>query len=543
MDNNQKPSFFDPRTLIVVLAIAGIYLGWQVYLQKKYPNYGKPAVAAATATADTKVETAKAGEANPAVDSQVQSAATPNSTELENKNSYVPANFVFKNDKLAFTLSSFGMGLKDVTINHYTDHDKNPIKMAVSDKSDLFQIVLNSTMLPIPFSVTEVEPGHYVGTASIGTAEVTRELKYISASNSFSNKLTVKNAGPEFTAGFSMVIPDKILKPKSSSILFPSMEFQDFVIEENGKVETVHIMGAKENVTKEVSASGLVAVSSHYFASSVLDKSDILPKVSLSADINSSDVSAKLNYVPAQLKEQLNFEQILYVGPKSMEALQAVDSHMAKIIDFGFFGFIAVPLLHLLKFCFSLIGNWGFAIILLTLIVRFVVLPFNVMSFKSMKAMQKIQPDVQKLREKFKDDPMRLNQEMMALMKREGANPLGGCLPMLLQIPVFFALYKVINSSVELYQSPFIFWITDLSVHDKFYVLPVLMGLSMYLQQKMTPSTMDPTQAKIMAFLPLVFSLFMLNLPSGLTLYMFVSTLFGITQQYLMMRDKNPVSK
>jgi YidC/Oxa1 family membrane protein insertase len=167
------------------------------------------------------------------------------------------------------------------------------------------------------------------------------------------------------------------------------------------------------------------------------------------------------------------------------------------------------------------------------------------MSFKSMKAMQQIQPHVQVLREKHKDDPMTLNKEMMALMKENKANPLGGCLPMLLQIPIFFALYKVIGSSVELYQSPFFGWIQDLSAHDKFYVLPVLMGISMFLQQKLTPmTTLDPTQAKIMMFLPVVFSLFMLNLPSGLTLYMFVSTVFGIIQQKLMLGNtqaKTPV--
>jgi len=150
---------------------------------------------------------------------------------------------------------------------------------------------------------------------------------------------------------------------------------------------------------------------------------------------------------------------------------------------------------------------------------------------------------VQALREKYKEDPMRLNQEMMALMKENGANPLGGCLPMLLQIPIFFALYRVISSSVELYQSPFMFWINDLSAYDKFYVLPVLMAASMFIQQKITPTTMDPTQAKIMLFLPLVMCLFMLQLPSGLTLYMFISTLFGIIQQMIIMRDSKEVAK
>jgi YidC/Oxa1 family membrane protein insertase len=210
---------------------------------------------------------------------------------------------------------------------------------------------------------------------------------------------------------------------------------------------------------------------------------------------------------------------------------------MAHILDFGFFGMIARPLLYVMKAFHLWVGNWGFAIIMLTLLVRLCVLPFNIMSAKSMKAMQKVQPIIQGLREKYKDDAMRLNTEMMAVMKQNGANPMGGCLPMLIQIPVFFALYRVIGSSIELYNSPFIFWINDLSAHDKFYVLPVLMAVFMFIQQKITPSTMDPTQAKIMAFLPLVFSVFMLQLPSGLTLYMVVSTLFGIIQQYLIMRD------
>ena len=145
--------------------------------------------------------------------------------------------------------------------------------------------------------------------------------------------------------------------------------------------------------------------------------------------------------------------------------------------------------------------------------------------------MQTIQPKLTALRERYKDDPVTLNREMMTVMKQNNANPLAGCLPMLLQIPIFFALYRVIGSSVELYQAPFFGWIQDLSFHDKFYVLPVLMGVTMFIQQKMTPSTMDPTQAKILAFMPVLFSVFMLNLPAGLTLYMFVSAVFGIIQQ------------
>jgi YidC/Oxa1 family membrane protein insertase len=204
---------------------------------------------------------------------------------------------------------------------------------------------------------------------------------------------------------------------------------------------------------------------------------------------------------------------------------------------------ISKPLVYIMKAFHSMVDNWGLAIIFLTLLVRLCVLPFNLMSMRSMKAMQKIQPKLTALREKYKEDPMTLNRETMSLMKENGANPLGGCLPMLIQIPIFFALYRVIGSSIELYQSPFFGWITDLSSHDIYYVLPVLMGITMFVQQKLTPSTMDPTQAKIMMFLPLVFSLFMLQLPSGLTLYMFVSTLFGAVQQMIIMRDKPELAR
>ena len=159
-----------------------------------------------------------------------------------------------------------------------------------------------------------------------------------------------------------------------------------------------------------------------------------------------------------------------------------------------------------------------------------------------MKAMQKIQPEMKAIREKYKSDPTRMNQEVMGLMKRSKANPLGGCLPMLLQLPVFLALFSSLSMSIELYKAPFIFWIHDLSVKDPWFVLPVLMGVVMFVQQKITPTTMDPAQAKIMQYMPIVFAAMMVGLPSGLTLYIFISTAFGIVQQYIFMRDKAPAT-
>jgi YidC/Oxa1 family membrane protein insertase len=157
-----------------------------------------------------------------------------------------------------------------------------------------------------------------------------------------------------------------------------------------------------------------------------------------------------------------------------------------------------------------------------------------------MKAMQDIQPQIQAMRERYKDDQAKQQQEMMALMKTNKVNPVGGCLPVLFQIPIFIALYTVLGNCIELYQAPFALWIHDLSLKDPFYILPVLMGVTMFIQQKITPNTMDPAQAKIMMFLPLMFIFFMISLPSGLTLYMWVSAVFGVMQQMYFLRRHGP---
>jgi len=201
-------------------------------------------------------------------------------------------------------------------------------------------------------------------------------------------------------------------------------------------------------------------------------------------------------------------------------------------IDFGFFGIVAVPLLRGIQFIYNYIPNYGWAIILLTLFVRIVLFPLQLKSIKSMKKMQVLQPELQKVKEKFKDDPQRIQKETMELFKKNGANPLGGCLPMIMQMPVFFAFYQVLYNSVELVGAPFIFWVQDLSIKDPFYVLPVGMGIAMFFQQKLMPSTsVDPTQKKLMMFMPVIFCFFMKDLPAGLNLYIFTSTILGIVQQ------------
>jgi YidC/Oxa1 family membrane protein insertase len=230
--------------------------------------------------------------------------------------------------------------------------------------------------------------------------------------------------------------------------------------------------------------------------------------------------------------ESSEFKFELIFAKKNYDLLINFGNNLDKSIDFGIWGIIAVPILRGLQFIHDYVPNYGIGIILLTLLIRLITFPLQYKSFVGMKKMQKIQPELVKLREKFKDDPQRMQKETMDLFKKSGANPLGGCLPLLLQMPVFFAFYKVLYAAVELVNAPFILWIHDLSSKDPFFVLPIVMTALMFLQQKLSPSgTMDPTQQKVMLFMPIVFGFVMKDLPSGLVLYILVSTLFGIIQQ------------
>jgi YidC/Oxa1 family membrane protein insertase len=224
----------------------------------------------------------------------------------------------------------------------------------------------------------------------------------------------------------------------------------------------------------------------------------------------------------------------LYAGPKVQERLEEIG--LQDIINYGFFSVIARPLFWVLKFFYGFLGNYGWAIIFLTLVVRIPFLPLVSKGQRSMKKLQELQPKMNEVKEKYKKDPAKMQKEMMELYKKHKVNPMGGCLPMVAQIPVFFALYKVLLISIELRGAPFMLWITDLSAKDPYYILPVVMGISMVIQQKMTPSSMDPKQQKMMMLMPIVFTFMFLHFASGLVLYWLVNNLLSIVQQIFINR-------
>ncbi|WP_104744729.1 membrane protein insertase YidC [Helicobacter acinonychis] len=223
-----------------------------------------------------------------------------------------------------------------------------------------------------------------------------------------------------------------------------------------------------------------------------------------------------------------------YIGPKDYRSLKAISPMLTDVIEYGLITFFAKGVFVLLDYLYQFVGNWGWAIILLTIIVRIILYPLSYKGMVSMQKLKELAPKMKELQEKYKGEPQKLQANMMQLYKKHGANPLGGCLPLILQIPVFFAIYRVLYNAVELKSSEWILWIHDLSIMDPYFILPLFMGASMYWHQSVTPNTMtDPMQAKIFKFLPLLFTLFLITFPAGLVLYWITNNILSVLQQLI----------
>ncbi|GGP98173.1 membrane protein insertase YidC [Shewanella ulleungensis] len=290
---------------------------------------------------------------------------------------------------------------------------------------------------------------------------------------------------------------------------------------------------ADKNLGK-VTLGGWAAMLQHYFVSAWIppatDSNTIFSSVSAGGLANIGFRGAVYDIAPGATQE---ISSQFYVGPKNQKALSAISDTLNLVVDYGFLWWLAVPIHWLLMFYQSFVGNWGMAIILITLTVRGLLYPLTKAQYSSMAKMRNLQPKLAEMKERFGDDRQKMGQAMMELYKKEKVNPMGGCLPILLQMPIFIALYWVLLESYELRHAPFMLWIDDLSVQDPYYVLPLLMGVSMFLMQKMQPMapTMDPMQVKMMQWMPVIFTVFFLWFPAGLVLYWLVGNLVAITQQ------------
>lgn len=315
----------------------------------------------------------------------------------------------------------------------------------------------------------------------------------------------------------------------------------------NGKLEQVKVKKIADNPTTP-GETQWVAIEERYFMGSVLPAETVDGSMALS--INKGLIENRLVWPEEEIAplSQKTYSFELYFGPKKIDILRTMGHNLELAVNFGWFDMLARPCLWLLNHLYGFIPNYGVAIIILTLLVKLILWPLGTKSYKSMNDMRKLQPLMAEIREKYKNDKKQMNQELMGLYRTYKINPMGGCLPMVVQIPVFFALYRMLYNSIELRHAPFMFWINDLSAPDRLFefsfsipfmqppygipVLTIIMGATMLLQQKMSPPPGDPTQAKMMMFMPLIFTFIFINFSSGLVLYWLTNNVLSISQQY-----------
>jgi YidC/Oxa1 family membrane protein insertase len=324
----------------------------------------------------------------------------------------------------------------------------------------------------------------------------------------------------------------------------------------NGKLEEVKLHKIKE--TPAVSGRlSWIAIQSRYFMSAVIPAQQQDEAVMALTNGDDGMVTAQYRQTlpPVSPQAMATFHYTIYMGPKDIDILKSIGSNLDRAVYFGMFDFIARPCLWLMKHIYQIIPNYGISIILVTLIIKLLFWPLGTKSYKSMGEMKKIQPLMAEIREKYKNDKKKMNEEMMGLYKTYKVNPLGGCLPMLVQIPVFIAFYRMLYQAIELRHAPFFLWINDLSAPERLFsfdvsiplmqpptgipVLTIIMGATMFLQQKMQPSPGDPAQAKMMLLMPIFLTVIFINFPSGLVLYFIVNNLFSIFQQHYVTRRKS----
>ncbi|MCB0338047.1 MAG: membrane protein insertase YidC, partial [Bdellovibrionales bacterium] len=312
-------------------------------------------------------------------------------------------------------------------------------------------------------------------------------------------------------------------------------DFHGYMYLQNNKVNKTALTEVKPAIS-ELGPSDWVAYSDKYFMAALVPAEEPADARIVSAD---NIFSERLSGGASEGSFRL------YVGPKEYPTLTKIGYQLHRSIDLGIFSFLAHPLLQLIRWFYLLLGNYGLAIVLLTLLIKALFLPLTKKSFESMAKMQDLKPDMDAIRARYKDDATRMNQEIMALYKKKGVNPASGCFPMLIQIPVFLGLYNALLNSIELRHAHFALWIHDLSAPERLMlfglpipVMVLIMGASMFVQQWTTPSAMDPTQKKIMMFMPVMFTFFFVNFPAGLVLYWLVNNLISIVQQYFIRKER-----
>ena len=528
----------DKRVLLaVVLSLLVLYL-YDAYFA---PPKKQPPVQDAKKTGEIQRPEEKVGEISKEKKIDLY-ASTPNDVSMPEKE------VTIETPLYSAVISSQGAVLKRWSLKKYFDHlgeKGKTIEMITGKKSGEYPLVLSLVWekgiesLDIPF---EPDQDTLRLTGDHGKGEVifsgkTSDGVFVKKTFVFSPKNYLIEINIDITPPPSLPLPQGTILTWVQQ-LDPNVDYNSSlgfigpVVFVDGKVNEVKIKKLTEGDKSFPSGVRWVGFEDKYFLAAFLPNSQAL----LSADLVKTDKESVLIHCSENLKSSPQagnavFSYGFYCGPKDIDMLKSLGKELEKVINFGMFDVIAKPLLYVLKYFDTYTHNYGWAIILLTIVLKIIFFPLTHKSYKSMKALKDLQPQMTALKKKYGKDKEQLNRELLNLYRTYKVNPLGGCLPMLVQFPIFIAFYWVLLGSIELRHAPFIFWIKDLSVHDPSYITPVLMGASMFITQKMTPTTGDPTQAKLMLAMPIVFTFMFLKFPAGLVIYWLVNNILQIFQQ------------
>ena len=465
--------------------------------------------------------------------------------------------FKISNSNIELTVSSIGGDIVESRLLNFREKAEigsNPISLFTQKRENyIAQSGLIHEKTDDSRQVAELAPNHHDDFKLLKLADRYVELIWQDKSKKIKvlKKITLKE--DDFVADISYEISNNSSKDwvgraynqlrrskptEGRSWITPS--FFGAAFYEDDSYKKVSFDEISDSQMAEQISGGWVAMMQHYFVSAWAGKEgeNSLFYTKEIKGKNGTEYSIGMRSEPIFIepKQTATFSRTLFVGPKLQKNLEKVSPGLDLTVDYGMLTFLSKPLFWLLDKIYSFTANWGWSIILLTILIKALFYKLSETSYRSMAKMKKFTPKIQTLRERYADDRQKLNQAMLEMYKQEKINPLGGCWPILIQIPVFIALYWVLLESVEMRHAPFILWIDDLSSKDPFYVLPLLMGVSMYIQQKLNPTPPDPVQAKVMQFLPIIFTAFFAFFPSGLVLYWVVNNILSIAQQWKIVR-------
>jgi YidC/Oxa1 family membrane protein insertase len=529
--------------VLAIVACVGFYLAFNSYMGQKYPQQSKPVPSQSQSGAPAEQASPDQKTSEPNAPQLSAAEFTDSFTRLE------ASQLEFDGTDLKLKLNQDNSSIQSVELKNYRQSntaESAPLQLIESGlsvqgyvgKRDAPVIGFNGTKTEDGLSFSRTE-GNWLITQSF---KIPPSGYVIDVNVNFKN---VSDRAQDLVAG--VLLRENIQPSKAGGGFFsaPSLQHASLVKDDSAGFKKV----AVDDFCKEFAEDGVPAftgksekikylgIDRHYFIQAITPKIDKLDyQVTRSSERSGDGCPIAIHISQAQGTiapgDSVSIQMGAYLGPKEVSFMGAHSRDLESSLDLGWFGVVGQPLLHSLKAINSLVGNFGIAIIIVTILLKLLFFPLNQAAAVSMKKMQKLQPQMQSLREKYKDDPRRQQQELMKFMSTNKINPAKGCLPILPQIPVFIAFYNVLSHAIELRHAPFYGWLSDLAAADPYYVTPVLLGAGMFIQQKLTPNpSMDKAQERIMLMMPIIFTAMFFSLPAGMVLYMITNTIVSIAQQ------------